>query len=160
MLLEKNNGFPIFKNTEINKLVQDSLIIAKDLKAGEYKKIILDSNIFIIAQNTILKEKCDCFYESHKKYIDIHYSIEGSEGIDVININNMGKPYERNVEHDYYLYNSYNSEKEFTLNSNELIVFSFEDAHKVGIKKKGHNSIIKIVIKITKEIFEKEFMYD
>mgnify|MGYP000090625510 CR=1 FL=1 len=157
MFLEKSNGIVVFKKMEINELVQNSIKIAKNLKVGEYKKIIFDNDIFIIAQNTMLKDKSDCIYESHKKYIDIHYSIEGTEDIEVININDIGKPYESNFENDYYLYSSNYVEKKITLDSNELIIFSFDDVHKVGINQGNNNSIIKIVIKITKEIFEKEF---
>lgn len=159
MLLKKSNGLPVFKNTKINELVHDSIKVAKDLQVGEFKKVVLNKDVFIIAQNTVLKDKKDCFYESHKKYIDVHYSIEGSESIEVINIENIKEPYESNLENDYYLYNSADSEKKLTLCSNELIIFSFEDVHKVGIKQKNNN-IIKIVVKITKELFDKEFKYE
>ncbi len=56
----------------------------QDKNSDEYKsllniglddcnKIVLDEHCFVLEQAYISKNKEDCFFESHKKYIDIQY---------------------------------------------------------------------------------------
>ena len=40
-------------------------------KVGECNKIVLDENCFVLEQAYITKDKEDCLFESHKKFIDI-----------------------------------------------------------------------------------------
>ena len=72
----------------------------QDKNSDEYKslsniglddcnKIVLDEHCFVLEQAYISKNKEDCFFESHKKYIDIQYVFEGEEIMEVENISNL-----------------------------------------------------------------------
>ena len=70
-------------------------------KVGECNKIVLDENCFVLEQAYITKDKEDCLFESHKKYIDIQYMFEGDEIMEVENINNLlvETPYKEDLDY-------------------------------------------------------------
>lgn len=157
----KNISFlNIFKNESLLLFIEKSMEVAKKLDIGCYEKLILDDSTFSIPQNTLLKCKSDCIYESHKKYIDIHIIVNGIENIELLDIDGLHKLYEENFENDYYLYTSKLDTKKIVLDKNTIGIFLFEDIHKVGIESSGiQQNIVKVVLKIKKNIFEKEFIY-
>jgi biofilm protein TabA len=83
--------------------------------------------------------------EAHKKYIDIHYIIAGTELFGWKNLSNCkGVEGEFDFEKDYVLYN----DQDFTnllLNKNAFVVVYPEDAHSPGIKTE---QLHKVVLKI------------
>jgi biofilm protein TabA len=83
--------------------------------------------------------------EAHKKYIDIHYIIAGTELFGWKNLNDCkGVEGEFDFEKDYVLYN----DQDFTnllLNKNAFVVIYPEDAHSPGIKTE---QLHKVVLKI------------
>ncbi len=83
--------------------------------------------------------------EAHKKYIDIHFIIAGTELFGWKNLSNCkGVEGEFDFEKDYVLYN----DQDFTnllLNKNAFVVVYPEDAHSPGIKTE---QLHKVVLKI------------
>ena len=83
--------------------------------------------------------------EAHKKYIDIHYIIAGTELFGWKDLNDCkGVEGEFDFEKDYVLYN----DQDFTnllLNRNAFVVVYPEDAHSPGIKTE---QLHKVVLKI------------
>lgn len=70
-------------------------------------------------------------------------------------------PYEANYENDYFLYRNDALEKSIVLDENRVIIFCFDDIPRVGIKStNGAISVRKVVLKVTKSLFEKEFTYE
>lgn len=152
------NGVPLFKSQHLNDFIKRNIGIALSLEAGEYQKNILNDEFFIIPQNTLLKTSQECIYESHKKFYDIHCCIKGVEQVELLSIADVGNPCEINIESDYCLYRTNKSAREIILSQNQFVIFSFADVHKVGINVSGNLiSVVKIVIKIKKDLFEKEF---
>lgn len=151
----------IFPNNNIRSFIESSMESAKKLKRGTFKKIIYDKSIFSIIQNTILKDRTQCIYESHKKYIDIHIIVDGSECVDLIEIQKVSDAFESSVENDYYLYKLNTSSKVYCLEQNMIAVFLFEDVHKVGIhSNSSSDNVVKVVLKVQKEVFEQEFCFE
>jgi YhcH/YjgK/YiaL family protein len=152
------NGTPVFKSQHLNDFIKQNIGIALSLEVGEYQKNNLSDEFFIIPQNTLLKTSQECIYESHKKFYDIHCCIKGMEQIELLSIADVGDPCEINIESDYCLYRTNKPARKISLSQNQFVIFSFADVHKVGISANGNlNSIVKIVIKIKKDLFEKEF---
>jgi biofilm protein TabA len=83
--------------------------------------------------------------EAHKKYIDIHFIIAGTELFGWKNLSDCkGVEGEFDFEKDYVLYN----DQDFTnllLNKNAFVVVYPEDAHSPGIKTE---QLHKVVLKI------------
>jgi biofilm protein TabA len=83
--------------------------------------------------------------ESHKKYLDIHYIIEGTELFGWKNINDVQHPEGAfNEEKDYILYNDQDY-KELLLKKGDFVIVYPEDVHMPGIKTE---QLHKVVLKI------------
>lgn len=117
-------------------------------KVGECNKIVLDENCFVLEQAYITKDKKDCLFESHKKYIDIQYMFEGDEIMEVENINNLlvETPYKEDL--DYAKHAQSKNASVLKIKENELAIFYPFDAHMPCIKIDENKKIIKAVFKI------------
>ncbi len=117
-------------------------------KVGECNKIVLDENCFVLEQAYITKDKEDCLFESHKKYIDIQYMFEGDEIMEVENINNLlvETPYKEDL--DYAKHAQSENASVLKIKENELAIFYPFDAHMPCIKIDENKKIIKAVFKI------------
>ena len=94
------------------------------------------------------KDKKDCLFESHKKYIDIQYMFEGDEIMEVENVNNLliETPYKEDL--DYAKYAQCSNFSSLLIKENELAIFYPDDAHMPCIKVDENKKIIKAVFKI------------
>lgn len=155
-------GKPLFRNNVINEFINKNIEISKTLNIGEFQKNYFNEDLFIISQNVELKNSNYLVYESHEKYYDIHYIVNNIEIINVIEKENLKvQAFESNEEYDYSLYKTDLFDKEIELESNKFIICKFNDIHKVGINFKNEKqSVKKIVIKIKKDFFEKEFIHE
>ena len=117
-------------------------------KVGECNKIVLDENCFVLEQAYITKDKEDCLFESHKKFIDIQYMFEGDEIMEVENVNNLlvETPYKDDL--DYAKYSQSKDSSILKIRENELAIFYPNDAHMPCIKIDENKKIIKAVFKI------------
>ena len=120
-----------------------------NIKIDECNKIELDNNCFVLEQAYISKNKEDCFFESHKKYIDIQYIFEGEEIMEVENISNLEvtTPYKEDLDYAKYSQSKYSSV--LKIRQNELAIFFPQDAHMPCIKIDENRKIIKAVFKIS-----------
>lgn len=117
-------------------------------KIGECNKIVLDQNCFVLEQTYITKDKEDCLFESHKKYIDIQYMFEGDEIMEVENVNNLIVTTEYNPDLDYAKYAQTTDSSVLKIRENGLAIFYPNDAHMPCIKIDENKKIIKAVFKI------------
>ena len=118
-------------------------------KVGECNKIVLDENCFVLEQAYITKDKEDCLFESHKKYIDIQYIFEGEEIMEVENIHNLEITTEYKEDLDYAKYAQSKYSSTLKIRENELAIFYPQDAHMPCIKIDENKKIIKAVFKIS-----------
>ena len=133
------------KLQDITSLEYKSL---KNIEIDVCNKIILDENCFLLEQAYISKDKEDCLFESHKKYIDIQYIFEGEEIMEVENVNNLNVSKKYDVELDYAKYNQNKKSSILLIRQNELAIFYPNDAHMPCIKVNENKKIIKAVFKI------------
>jgi biofilm protein TabA len=141
--------------------VKNCIEKAKSIEKNSFELIRYDENIFAILQNTILKNRGECNFESHKKYIDIHIVVDGVECIELLDLKHMEKSFEANLEKDYFLYKSTSNPVMHHLDRNKIAIFLFDDVHKVGVHSlKSSPTIIKVVLKVKKDIFDMEFKYE
>ena len=119
-----------------------------NIKVDECNKIVLDENCFVLEQSYITKDKENCLYESHKKYIDIQYMFEGDEIMEVENVNNLEvtTPYKEDL--DYAKYAQTKNSSSLIIKQNELAIFYPNDAHMPCIKVDENKKVIKAVFKI------------
>lgn len=118
-----------------------------DLKSINEETIEIDGkNVFAMFQKYNTRNTEDAKWESHRKYIDIQYMIDGAE--------NMGF-----VLSDYLeIVEKYNEEKDVEfleglgdfvqVNKDEFVIFFPDDAHMPGLKIKEPELVHKVVIKV------------
>ena len=117
-------------------------------KVDECNKIVLDENCFVLEQSYITKDKENCLFESHRKYIDIQYMFEGDEIMEVENVNNLTVTTEYNPDLDYAKHAQSENASVLKIKENELAIFYPFDAHMPCIKIDENKKIIKAVFKI------------
>lgn len=124
-----------------------------DLKEGECIKEMITDDIFVLKQAYYTKNREDCFFESHKKYIDIQYMVKGEEIMDVSDIENLNliTPYDKNT--DFIKYDGNKNISSLCIKEKELAIFFPEDGHQPCIKTDKSVLVYKAVIKIPNQLF-------
>ena len=117
-------------------------------KVDECNKIVLNENCFILEQSYITKDKENCLFESHKKYIDIQYMFEGDEIMEVENVNNLEVASAYDEKLDYAKHFQSTSSSILKIKETEMAIFYPNDAHMPCIKIDKNKKIIKAVFKI------------
>ena len=85
-------------------------------------------------------------FESHHKYIDIHYVIEGSEIIELIEESKLDVTEKYNEENDYILGNAKGSK--YLIRQKQTFVVMPGEAHLPGLKNEKYCKIKKAVLKV------------
>ncbi|EDP8383180.1 DUF386 domain-containing protein, partial [Campylobacter jejuni] len=82
-----------------------------NLPLNSFKKEPITDNLFALEQNYITKSRADCFWESHKQYIDIQLHLSGIEQMEFNNINSfkISKPYDAARDLIIYEDNNYSN---------------------------------------------------
>jgi biofilm protein TabA len=119
-----------------------------NIKVDECNKIVLDENCFVLEQSYITKDKENCLFESHKKYIDIQYMFEGDEIMEVENVNNLDVSSIYDEKLDYAKHFQTTKSSSLKIKESEMAIFYPFDAHMPCIKIDKNKKIIKAVFKI------------
>jgi biofilm protein TabA len=120
-----------------------------NIKLNQCNKIELNENCFVLEQAYISKNKEDCFFESHKKYIDIQYIFEGEEIMEVEKLSNLQVTTAYKEDLDYAKYSQSKDSSVLKIRENELAIFYPNDAHMPCIKIDENKKVIKAVFKIS-----------
>ncbi len=119
-----------------------------DLKTLPLGKQELDGDsLFVSVDEYMTKEKSDTRYESHRKYIDIQYIIEGEEVMGLSTLDKLEETEPYNAEKDIAFYR-YDGGEYITATPKNFVVFFPEDAHRPLIKANEISKAKKIVVKI------------
>jgi len=116
-----------------------------ELSAGRQE---LDGkHLYISVDEYISKDKSETRYESHRKYIDIQYIIEGEEqmGLTTLEKVEVTEPY--NEEKDIVFY-AFDGGDFIKATPDNFLIFFPEDAHRPMIKLNENTKVKKIVVKI------------
>lgn len=129
------------KRTEENKRLN-----SYDLNV--FEKIDLDKNNFALEQTYFSKDREKCFFESHRKNIDVQFILEGEEIIEVDNIQNLNVNFEYDESMDLIKYDDSSFSSSIKLKKGDIAIFFPDDAHMPGIKINESKKIIKTVVKV------------
>lgn len=117
-----------------------------DLKNIQDGKYVINDNVYANVQTYTTKDNAK--YESHKKYIDIQYIVEGEELVGVTDLSNCRSCIEYDKDKDLEFYDITCEEELIQLKEGQFLILYPHDVHKPSIKK-GINSIVKkIVVKV------------
>lgn len=85
-----------------------------------------------------------CFFESHKKYLDVHLLLKGEERIDIAHPDNL-EQFEQGD--DYFGYHG-QAEQTVILRPGSFLVVFPGDAHRVKVQVNGAEKVSKVVFKL------------
>lgn len=116
----------------------------KEFSTGIYD--INGEEIFvnIVSYKTVDKE--ERFWEAHKKYIDVHLMLDGSEKIAINHIDNLEKK-EYEEEGDFLPLDG-NEASVVTLEKGDFLICYPEDAHMTAIRVSESENIKKAIFKV------------
>ena len=118
------------------------------LPINAFEKVNLDENNFALEQIYNSKERNQCFFESHKQYIDVQFIVEGEEIIEVSNINNLTVSFEYDNKMDLIKYNTIENISTILLQKGDVAIFYPQDAHMPCIKLNKSLKVVKTVVKV------------
>ncbi|MCI5839772.1 MAG: YhcH/YjgK/YiaL family protein [Peptoniphilaceae bacterium] len=115
-------------------------------KPGRYE--IDADDIFYNVIETKTEEKEKRVPESHKKYIDVHFIVKGSEKMGISQYDPKFKVKESNEKDDYILYEDVEKEGFILADENCISIFYPDDIHRVQVKVNDEEYEKKIVVKV------------
>lgn len=126
----------------------DSYKSLMSIEVGSHKKVIVSDNLFLIEQVYMTKDREECFYESHRQYIDIHLIVEGSETIEVENIDNLTTTQDYIAQKDALKYSYETEGSVLKLQRGEIAIFYPYDGHMTCLTQNGISKVVKVVAKV------------
>jgi len=114
------------------------------------KQELEGEHLYISVAEYFGKQKPDAFYESHKKYIDIQYVIDGEEIIGVTTLDKVAVKDPYSEEKDIAFYD-YEGGEYLKATPEKFFLFFPEDAHRPSITTGDSIMVRKIVVKVMVE---------
>lgn len=121
----------------------------EQLAVGTSQKHELDGGAFALEQAYETKLRPDGFFESHRKYIDVQLVVEGTELLEVADVNllTVSQPYSE--ERDLIKYADFAGASVLKLVAGETAVFFPVDGHMPGLRPTGQPGVVrKTVVKV------------
>ena len=137
-------------------LIYEALTWLDTLPDGELPasaQVLIPDILFCNPVTLTSKPEEECRYEAHKHYADLHYIVEGVEGIATADTASLHAATPYDAEKDI-LFLQGEEDGRYYLKPGQFMVCWPSDAHKVAIMKERPGQIRKLVCKIRME--EKE----
>jgi biofilm protein TabA len=125
----------------------------KSLPVGSFEKLYLTDEIFAIEQVFYTKDREECFFETHKNYIDFQLILEGIEQMEHCYSAKLQVRTEYNSEKDLIIYHTTDMSSKFVMERGDLAIYDIEDAH-MGLGKFNEPCLVyKTVVKLPVRMF-------
>lgn len=120
-----------------------------DRPLGAFERVDLNEGVFALEQVFETKNRNNCFFESHLKYIDFQLILSGSECMEFININKMTVAEEYDSARDLIVYEDSSFASKIIMKENDISIFYPEDVHLgLGWVDSKKNIVHKTVVKL------------
>ena len=106
---------------------------------------LIDDDLFLVKKDVICRNISERQFEAHRKYVDVHYLLSGTEYIgwrNVADLNSISKPYD--LESDSVIFADPVLDL-IMLHPGDIAIFFPEDAH---VPEIGNGYIRKMVAKV------------
>lgn len=113
----------------------------------ETTHVLIPDVLFCNPVTLTSKPEDQCIYEAHRTYIDLHYIIEGVEGIATAQVSSLSVTTPYDSEQDVGFFDG-NEDGRYYLKPGQFMVCWPTDAHKVAMMQDAPSHIRKIVCKI------------
>ncbi|HJB00304.1 MAG TPA: YhcH/YjgK/YiaL family protein [Candidatus Mediterraneibacter merdavium] len=109
--------------------------------------ILIEDQLFFNPVTLVSKPESECIFEAHRKYIDLHYIVEGVERIGTADITALTETVPYSEEKDIGFFAG-TADGYYNLKPGQFMLCFPHDAHKVAIMSDRPAPIKKIVFKI------------
>ena len=148
MIFDKICNIKNYKGINKNLDIEIYSIARREyIKGISGKNLVQEEEVFFNVQNYITKNKEECFFETHKDYLDIQLVMFGEEKIGVTEIEKLKLDKEYDKERDLETQKG-EPEIVFEMNENNFLILFPGEPHMPGIKNNENIEIKKIVYKI------------
>ena len=114
-----------------------------NIEDGRYE---ISDKVYASVQSYETKE--DALYESHRKYADIQYMINGAEKIGVSDLESCETEIAYDSEKDIEFFTMNKEEEYLELSEGQFVILYPQDAHKPSISKGSKRFVKKVVVKV------------
>jgi YhcH/YjgK/YiaL family protein len=111
-------------------------------------RIELAGGAFALEQAYLTRVRADCFFESHRKYIDLQLIVAGEEIIEVADISRLQVTAPFAEERDLVKYGDTPRASPLRLRAGDAAVFFPEDGHMPCLLERGPVAVWKTVVKV------------
>jgi biofilm protein TabA len=115
---------------------------------GAVEEIRLEAGSVTFDQVYRTRPRADCFFESHRKYIDIQFVLAGEEVIDVMPIRALAETDAYREDKDLIKYADATACSRLRLRAGEAAIFFPEDGHMPGQFADAPGLVRKTVVKV------------
>lgn len=123
------------------------------LPVGSFEKFQINDTIFAIEQVFYTKARENCFFESHRDYVDFQLILSGSEQMEYSEIDKLTVDMPFDPEKDLIKYEMPAVASKFVMERGDLAVYAPYDAH-MGLGMCGESCLVhKTVIKFPVGLF-------
>lgn len=139
-------------NEELQKRIDFALEYLKntDLNKLELGRHDINDWLYVNVQEYETKDVSLCRFESHRKYVDVQYMINGTEAIEVADLQgqNLAVSVEYNEEQDVAFWLDKPTQMKVVLTNNSYVIFYPQNAHKPCIAVNQPVKVKKLVAKV------------
>ena len=148
MIYDNISNIDLYKgiSTNIHKGLQFLKLANPNIANGIYE---INPFVKAIVSEYETKVESDYYYESHKKYIDIQYTLCGHERIACLPIEKMTETKPYSEEEDAVFYTTNTKPVEITIGDGYFTIFFPEDGHMPQLCTKKPMFVKKVVIKVS-----------
>lgn len=107
----------------------------------------IEEDLFFFVNEYETKEVEECFWEAHRKYLDFHFILEGTEKIAVDHIERQKVKEDYNEEKDAIFFNG-DVHSVVTMRPGDVMICYPEDSHMTAILAGKKEKVRKIVLKV------------
>lgn len=112
--------------------------------------VLIPERLFCNPVTLVSRSEEECRYEAHQRYIDLHYIVEGVEGIATADRSALSVSIPYDITKDIEFLDGIEDGR-YYLKAGQFMVCFPNDAHKVAIMKDAPENIKKIVFKLKVE---------
>ncbi len=125
------------------------------LPIGSFEKYDLGSGIFALEQSYITKDRSECFWETHRKYIDIQVHLDGIEQMEYVDFSKLKVKLDYNETKDLIVYEDIKDSNKIVMQPNDIAIYFPNDAHMgLPMYENQVSRVFKTVIKFPLELWK------
>lgn len=120
----------------------------KAFKPATFEKFQITDDVFAIEQSFETKDREQCFFESHRSYVDIQIMLGGNEQMELCRIEKLETDVPYDAEKDLIKYKLTGSASKLAFGRYDCAVYFPSDAHLCVAKLDGVSTVYKTVLKV------------